>query len=604
MLELQQVDLQYGEHHLFREAGFALYPGQKYGLIGRNGTGKTSLLNLIKGLEAPDGGNIVASGQPLIASIEQEIEQLNLRAIDYVIQGYPEIGDLWLKMKELEENEAYEALADIHMQLAEKGAYDIEATAGKILMGLGFSEDEYLQPVRAFSGGWRVRLNLARCLIQPADILLLDEPTNHLDMDAIIWLEDWLKQFQGSLILIAHDRYFLDQIVDHILAIENQQLVTYKGNYSQYEHARYLRMEQMEKQHEKQQKERQRVQKFVDRFRATATKAKQVQSRVKYLEKMPEIEKMQQESPYRIEFLSSPSLSNPVIHIKEVDFAYGEHQVLQNVQFDLQVNDRVGLLGLNGAGKSTFMKLLADALQPDAGERRYCKKVQIGYFAQHQVENLYLDHHALWHFKQIAPDQGEKALRTYLGRYNFQGDKVFQSVGSFSGGEKARLALALIIWQRPNLLLLDEPTNHLDMAMREALTYALQSYEGVLVLISHDRHLLEACVNRFYLVHDQQVKPFEGDLQDYAQWSRQQRQVEEVAAKEPKNGSKQKTDQKQLKAIERDLGKEQKALEAIDQQLLQTQADDYKKQQELGQKREQIQQRIDELEEAWLLKQE
>ena len=604
MLELQQVDLQYGEHHLFKEASFALYPCQKYGLIGRNGTGKTSLLNLIKGLETPDGGNIVASGQPLIASIEQEIEQLNLRAIDYVIQGYPEIGDLWLKMKELEENEAYEELAEVHMQLAEKRAYDIEATAGKILMGLGFSEEEYLQPVRAFSGGWRVRLNLARCLIQPADILLLDEPTNHLDMDAIIWLEDWLKQFQGSLILIAHDRYFLDQIVDHILAIENQQLVTYKGNYSQYEHVRYLRMEQAEKQREKQEKERERIQKFVDRFRATATKAKQVQSRVKYLEKMPEIEKMQQDSPYQIEFLSSPPLSNPVIHIKDVDFAYGDHQVLQNVQFDLQVNDRVGLLGLNGAGKSTFMKLLADALQPDTGERRYCKKVQIGYFAQHQVENLYLDHHALWHFKQMAPDQTEKTLRTYLGRYNFQGDKVFQSVGSFSGGEKARLALALIIWQRPNLLLLDEPTNHLDMAMREALTYALQSYEGVLVLISHDRHLLEACVNRFYLVNNQQVKPFDGDLQDYAQWSRQQRQIEEAPSTEPKNGAQHKTNQKQLKAIERDLDKEQKALEAIDQQLLETQSDDYQKQQELGQKRAQIQQKIDELEEAWLLKQE
>lgn len=604
MLELQQIDLQYAQHHLFKEASFALYPGQKYGLIGRNGTGKTSLLNLIKGLETPDGGNIVASGQPLIASIEQEIEQLNLRAIDYVIQGYPEIGDLWLKMKELENDEAYEALADVHMQLAEKQAYDIEATAGKILMGLGFSEEEYLQPVRAFSGGWRVRLNLARCLIQPADILLLDEPTNHLDMDAIIWLEDWLQQFQGSLILIAHDRYFLDQVVDHILAIENQQLVTYKGNYSQYEHARYLRIEQAEKQREKQEKERERVQKFVDRFRATATKAKQVQSRVKYLEKMPEIEQIQQESPYRIEFLSSPSLSNPVIKIKDVDFAYGEHQVLENVQFDLQVNDRVGLLGLNGAGKSTFVKLLADALQPDTGERHYCKKVQIGYFAQHQVENLYLEQHALWHFKQIAPDQTEKTLRTYLGRYNFSGDKVFQSVGSFSGGEKARLALALIIWQRPNLLLLDEPTNHLDMAMREALTYALQSYEGVLVLISHDRHLLEACVNQFYLVNNQQVRPFEGDLQDYAQWSRQQRQVEEIKAKEPNNSSKQKTDQKQLKAIERDLDKEQKALEAIDQQLLQTQADDYQKQQELGQKRAQIQQKIDELEEAWLIKHE
>lgn len=604
MLELQQIELQYGEHHLFREADFALYPGQKYGLIGRNGTGKTSLLNLIKGIENPDGGDIVASGQPLIASIEQEIEQLDLKAIDYVIQGYPEIGDLWLKMKELEENEDYEALAEIHMQLAEKRAYDIEAIAGKILMGLGFSEDEYLQPVRAFSGGWRVRLNLARCLIQPADILLLDEPTNHLDMDAIIWLEDWLKQFQGSLILIAHDRYFLDQVVDHIVSIENQKLVTYKGNYSQYEHARYLRMEQAEKQREKQEKERERVQRFVERFRATASKAKQVQSRVKYLEKMPEIEAVQQESPYQIEFLSSSPLSNPVIHMEQVNFAYGDHEVLESVDFDLQVNDRIGLLGLNGAGKSTFMKLLARELIPQAGEIEYCKKINIGYFAQHQVENLYLNHHALWHFKQIAPDQTEKVLRTYLGRYNFQGDKVFQPVGSFSGGEKARLALAMIIWQRPNVLLLDEPTNHLDMAMREALTYALQSYEGVLVLISHDRHLLEACVDRFYLISNRSISYFDGNLQDYAQWSKQQRQVEEVTDKNPKNSSKQKTDQKQLKAIERDLDKEQKALEAIDQQLLQTQADDYKKQQELGQKREQIQQKIDELEEAWLIKQE
>ncbi len=617
MLTLQQIDLQYGQHVLFESANFTLYAGQKYGLVGRNGRGKSTLLSLIQGNIAPDRGEVIIQGNPLIASIEQEINDLQRCAIDHVIAGDPTIGNLWLQMKTLSEQQIdSDALAQMHVTLAEHRAYDIEATAAKILIGLGFDQAQLYEPIASFSGGWRVRLNLARCLIQPADLLLLDEPTNHLDLDAVIWLEDWLKTFNGALIVIAHDRYFLDRVTQHTLVIEHQQLTPYRGNYSQYEQVHHLQADHAQKKQEKQQKARAHIEQFVNRFRAQANKAKQVQSRIKQLEKMEKIAAVQQESPYQVEFLQPPALVNPVLTMKDVTFSYQPGcPILSKVQFNLQIADRIGLLGLNGAGKSTFIKLLAGVQQPDHGLVEYCNHAQIGYFSQHQMDQLHLDQHALWHLKQYAPNVSESQLRTYLGRFQFQSDKVFQHVKTFSGGEKARLALALIIWQRPNILLLDEPTNHLDMAMREALAYALQSYEGVLVLISHDRYLLEACVDQFYLVSHGQVQLFEGDLSDYAQWSKQQRtetksyhqstdlkQHQDTSSK--KKGQQHRTLKKQIQTIERQINKKQTQLKQLDATMTEVAIDDYEQLDQLTQQRADLSGEIEALEHDWLMYQE
>ncbi|KYK85165.1 ABC transporter ATP-binding protein, partial [Aggregatibacter actinomycetemcomitans serotype d str. SA2200] len=419
------------------------------------------------------------------------------------------------------------AIAALHNQLDAIDAWTIEARAGELLHGLGFTQAELEQPVKAFSGGWRMRLNLAQALICRSDLLLLDEPTNHLDLDAVIWLERWLKQYPGTLILISHDRDFLDPIVGKILHIEQQKLNEYTGDYSSFEQQRATKLAQQNAMYRQQQLKIDHLQRYIDRFKAKATKAKQAQSRIKALERMEKIAPAYVDNPFHFEFREPLSLPNPLLMMENASVGYGEGEksaveILSKIKLNLVPGSRIGLLGKNGAGKSTLIKLLAGEIAPTGGTIQLAKGVQLGYFAQHQLDTLRADESALWHLQKIAPQQTEQQLRDYLGGFAFHGDKVNQPAASFSGGEKARLVLALIVWQRPNLLLLDEPTNHLDLDMRQALTEALVDYQGSLVLVSHDRHLLRNTVDEFYLVHDKQVEEFKGDLGDYQKWLNEQ----------------------------------------------------------------------------------
>ncbi|EPZ99323.1 hypothetical protein HPSMNH_1464 [Glaesserella parasuis MN-H] len=438
--------------------------------------------------------------------------------MDYVIQGDREYTQLTAQLEQANLENNGNLIATLHAQLDTIDAWTIQSRASTLLNGLGFSTEQLQLPVKSFSGGWRMRLNLAQALICRSDLLLLDEPTNHLDLDAVIWLERWLSNYHGTLLLISHDRDFLDPIIDRVLHIEQQKLFDYTGNYSAFEIQRATKLAQQNAAYQQQQQKIAHLQKFIDRFKAKATKAKQAQSRVKALEKMELIAPAYADSPFSFEFREPLSLPNPLLMMEKVSAGYGERTVLQSVKLNLVPGSRIGLLGRNGAGKSTLIKLLAGEIQAQSGHTQLAKGVQLGYFAQHQLDTLRADESALWHLARLAPEKTEQELRNYLGGFAFHGDKVKQTVSSFSGGEKARLVLALIVWQRPNLLLLDEPTNHLDLDMRQALTEALTQYEGSLVIVSHDRHLLRSTVNEFYLVHDGKVEEFNGDLEDYQKW--------------------------------------------------------------------------------------
>ncbi|MDE4033560.1 ABC transporter ATP-binding protein, partial [Glaesserella parasuis] len=453
-----------------------------------------------------------------IAWVNQETPALDISALDYVIQGDREYTQLTAQLEQANLENNGNLIATLHAQLDTIDAWTIQSRAATLLNGLSFSTEQLQLPVKSFSGGWRMRLNLAQALICRSDLLLLDEPTNHLDLDAVIWLERWLSNYRGTLLLISHDRDFLDPIIDRVLHIEQQKLFDYTGNYSSFEIQRATKLAQQNAAYQQQQQKIAHLQKFIDRFKAKATKAKQAQSRVKALEKMELIAPAYADSPFSFEFREPLSLPNPLLMMEKVSAGYGERTVLQSVKLNLVPGSRIGLLGRNGAGKSTLIKLLAGEIQAQSGHTQLAKGVQLGYFAQHQLDTLRADESALWHLARLAPEKTEQELRNYLGGFAFHGDKVKQTVSSFSGGEKARLVLALIVWQRPNLLLLDEPTNHLDLDMRQALTEALTQYEGSLVIVSHDRHLLRSTVNEFYLVHDGKVEEFNGDLEDYQKW--------------------------------------------------------------------------------------
>ncbi|MFL6565933.1 MAG: ATP-binding cassette domain-containing protein, partial [Burkholderiales bacterium] len=406
-------------------------------------------------------------------------------------------------------------MGELHAALADADAYPVRSRAEKLLTGLGFSQSELGQPVSSFSGGWRMRLNLAQALMCPSELLLLDEPTNHLDLDAIIWLEEWLKRYPGTLIVVSHDRDFLDAVVTAVVHIDQRKLRRYTGNYSAFEAQRVQNLVLAQSQFDKQQRERAHLQSFIDRFRAKATKARQAQSRMKMLAKMEELAPLHAAAPFSFEFREPLRAPNPLLVLENLSAGYGDQVVLDRITLSLQSEQRIGLLGINGAGKSTFIKTVAGVLTPLAGQMTVNKGLAIGYFAQHQVEMLRDDQSPLWHLSRAAPDTREQELRDYLGGFNFPGDMAASAIEQFSGGEKARLALALIVWQRPNLLLLDEPTNHLDLETREALTVALAQFEGTLVLVSHDRHLLRATTEQLLIVADGAVKPFDGDLDDY-----------------------------------------------------------------------------------------
>ncbi|MDE3972320.1 ABC transporter ATP-binding protein [Glaesserella parasuis] len=518
MIFFTDLTLKRGQTILLEQANATIHTGQKVGLIGKNGCGKSSLFALLKNELQAEGGDASYPKNWSITWVNQETPALDISALDYVIQGDREYTQLTAQLEQANLENNGNLIATLHAQLDTIDAWTIQSRAATLLNGLSFSTEQLQLPVKSFSGGWRMRLNLAQALICRSDLLLLDEPTNHLDLDAVIWLERWLSNYRGTLLLISHDRDFLDPIIDRVLHIEQQKLFDYTGNYSSFEIQRATKLAQQNAAYQQQQQKITHLQKFIDRFKAKATKAKQAQSRVKALEKMELIAPAYADSPFSFEFREPLSLPNPLLMMEKVSAGYGERTVLQSVKLNLVPGSRIGLLGRNGAGKSTLIKLLAGEIQAQSGHTQLAKGVQLGYFAQHQLDTLRADESALWHLARLAPEKTEQELRNYLGGFAFHGDKVKQAVSSFSGGEKARLVLVLIVWQRPNLLLPDEPTNNLDLDMRQALTEALTQYEGSLVIVSHDRHLLRSTVNEFYLVHDGKVEEFNGDLEDYQKW--------------------------------------------------------------------------------------
>ena len=532
-----------GTKPLFEGVDLTLNPREKIGLIGSNGAGKSSLFAMLRNEIHSDQGSLDFPAQGQVAYVAQETPPLERSAIDYAIDGDTRLRKLEARLAELESQEATDengnAIAEVYIALADADAYTVQSRAEQLLLGLGFTMAQMTQSVASFSGGWRMRLNLAQALMCPSDLLLLDEPTNHLDLDAIIWLEEWLKRYAGTLVIISHDRDFLDGVVNVIVHIDERKLKRYGGNYSSFERQRLAQLELAQGMIEKQNRQRAHLQSFIDRFKAKASKAKQAQSRVKALARMDELAPLRAAAEFSFEFKEPLNAPNPLLVMEDVSAGYylDEYDksqtkiIVDNINFSLQIGQRIGLLGVNGAGKSTLIKTIAGELNPVNGVSHLGKGLTIGYFAQHQVEMLRHDESPLWHMVKIAPTVREQELRNFLGSFNFPGNMVTSPIKPFSGGEKARLALALIVWQRPNLLLLDEPTNHLDLETREALTDALAQFEGTVVLVSHDRHLLRATTDQFIIVADGELKPFDGDLDDYKDWLLQNKLATAEAAK-------------------------------------------------------------------------
>ena len=529
MITFSSIQLLRGGKPLLEQASATIHPGDKIGLVGKNGCGKSTLFALIKDELSIDAGSFTKPAHWELAWVAQETPAIERSAIEYVIDGDREYRGLEAQLVEAEKQDNGTLVAELHGKIETIGGYSIRARAAELLDGLGFSQAQMTWNLTQFSGGWRMRLNLAQALLCRSDLLLLDEPTNHLDLDAVMWLERWLQNYPGTLILISHDRDFLDPVVNRIIHVENQSMNEYTGNYSSFEEQRAQKLILQQAQFEKQQKQMSHMQKYIDRFRYKASKARQAQSRIKALERMEKVLPAQLDNPFSFEFRQPDALPNPIIMMDEVSAGYDQNLILERIRLNLVPGSRIGLLGRNGAGKSTLIKLLSKELKPQSGLLTYSQGVKIGYFAQHQLETLHPEETPLQHMMQIAPHKTELELRNYLGSFGFQGEKALESVAPFSGGEKARLVLALIVWQKPNLLLLDEPTNHLDLDMRQALTFALQTFEGAMVIVSHDRYLLKATTDDLYLVHNKQVAPFDGDLNDYYKWlTEQQRQERRV----------------------------------------------------------------------------
>jgi ATP-binding cassette subfamily F protein 3 len=527
MIRLQQLSLMRGTKPLFENTDLTLNPGDKIGLIGANGAGKSTLFGMLRDELHPDQGSIDFPRSWRVAHVAQETPALERSAIDYAIDGDTTLRKLEKELTEVEamhnQEDAGHRMGELYGLLADADAYTVRSRGEQLLVGLGFSQDQMTQPVSSFSGGWRMRLNLAQALMCPSDLLLLDEPTNHLDLDAIIWLEDWLKRYTGTLIVISHDRDFLDGVVNVIVHIDERKLKRYSGHYSSFERQRAAQIVLAQGMLEKQQRKQAHLQSYIDRFKAQATKARQAQSRIKALARMEEIAPLRAAAEFSFEFREPLRAPNPLLTLDDVAIGYRsdestEKQIAASINFSLQTGQRIGLLGVNGAGKSTFIKTIAGELPALHGASSFGKGLVIGYFAQHQLEMLRDDESPLWHMVRIAPTTREQELRNFLGSFNFPGAMVTSPIRPFSGGEKARLALALIVWQRPNLLLLDEPTNHLDLETREALTDALAQFEGTLILVSHDRHLLRATTDQFLIVSDGSLTAFDGDLDDYKEW--------------------------------------------------------------------------------------
>ena len=526
MLNFKNISLRRGALVLFANSSFTIHKGEKVGFTGANGAGKSSLFALVKNELHQDEGDFSMPPNLEIAHVAQETPAVSSSAIDYVIDGDQELRRLQKQLSLAEQTEDGLKQAELHAVLDTIGGYRAQARASRLLNGLGFTADQEQNPVNSFSGGWRMRLNLAQALMCRSDVLLLDEPTNHLDLDAVIWLQDWLCKYPGTLLLISHDRDFLDTITDHIVHIEQNKAELYTGNYSAFEKMRAEKLAQQQSAYQKQQREIAHIQSFVNRFKAQATKARQAQSRIKALERMELIAMAHVDSPFDFCFAKPEKMPNPLLRLDKVDIGYGQTCVIKGAGLSISPGDRIGLLGPNGAGKSSLIKVLAGEMLPLSGKRHEAEALKIGYFAQHQLEQLQLDESPLWHLQKIDRQATEKDLRNFLGGFDFQGDKVLQAVKPFSGGEKARLVLALLVYQNPNLLLLDEPTNHLDLEMRHALSVALQDYQGAIVVVSHDRHLLRSVTDQLILVAGGKIQPFDGDLDDYRQWLTEQKKVD------------------------------------------------------------------------------
>lgn len=619
MINLNQIRVQRGHKVLLEDASLRVYPGHKLGIIGANGSGKSTLFQLLLGKISHDAGDMHIPGDWRIAHMAQETADSPRTALDFVIDGDKVLREI---EQDIEQHQSDgEQLSRCYARLEEIDGYSAPARAAQLLSGLGFSDDDFNRPVKDFSGGWRIRLNLAQALMSPSDLLLLDEPTNHLDLDTTLWLEAWLQAYKGTLLIISHDRDFLDNVIGEVVSFEQQQLQFYTGNYSSFETQKADRLAQQQQAFEKQQQRRAEIEDFVRRFRAKATKAKQAQSRLKELERMATIAPAHVDSQFSFNIPCAEKISTPLLSLSQATIGYDQSPTLNNVNLTLSVDSRIGLLGANGAGKSTLIKALTGELTPVSGSRVAGEHLRIGYYHQHQMEALDLDASCALHIQRLSPKAREQDIRNFLGSFGFIGDRALETIRFFSGGEKARLALALIAWQKPNLLLLDEPTNHLDLEVRHALTLALQAFSGGIVVISHDRHLLKNTVDEFLLVHAGSVEPFDGSLQDYQNWLSQNNKSNTRPSTQEKNSG-VKVDKKEarqqaankrqqlkpltqaLKKLEKEIDQLQSRLAELEQQLgdtaLYNDASRADELQELVKQQGTLRNRLEECEEQWL----
>jgi ATP-binding cassette subfamily F protein 3 len=569
MINFKAVALRRGQRLLFENASFTVHQGDKIGITGANGAGKSSLFQLILGTLQPEAGELSMPPGLEIAHVAQETPAVQRSALDYVMDGDRELRRIQTDLERAEQSGDGVELAHLHARFETIGGYEAQARAARLLRGLGFAPGDEQRTVVEFSGGWRVRLNVAQALMCRSDVLLLDEPTNHLDLDAVIWLQEWLAGYSGTLLLVSHDRDFLDDLTDHILHIENRGMTLYTGNYSAFETRRAEVLAQQQASYERQQREIAHVRSFIDRFRAQATKARQVQSRLKALDRMALIAQAQVDSPFEFAFFSPEKLPSPLLKLDDAAAGYGERPIIEHAKLTINPGDRIGLLGPNGAGKSTLVKLLAGVLPTLAGERVPAQYLRVGYFAQHQLEQLRPEESALMHLQRLDPRATEKDLRGFLGGFGFRGEQALEPIAPFSGGEKSRLALALLIYQKPNLLLLDEPTNHLDLNARDALSLALQDYQGALVVVSHDRYLLRTVADDFRLVADGVVDSFPGDLDDYRRWLDERRNAKDtdVAARPGTSRKEQRRSEADRRKLLRPLQQAQQKAEAALERL-------------------------------------
>ncbi|GAB1265585.1 ATP-binding cassette domain-containing protein [Aurantivibrio infirmus] len=623
MIKLQTLSLHRGSRQLLTDTSLTIHPGEKIGLVGANGSGKSTLFQLLLGNLQPDNGSLHIPKQWRIGHMLQEISSATRSALDFVIDGDKALRQIEAEIEQHAGDDTF--LAALYSRLEEADGYTATARAASLLGGLGFKNDEIENPIDSFSGGWRVRLALAQALMCPADLLLLDEPTNHLDLEATIWLENWLNTFQGTLIIVSHDRDFLDHVVKSTVHLEAQQLNYYRGGYSDFEIQRSERLSQQQALFEKQQTRVKEINAFVSRFRAKASKAKQAQSRVKELQRMELVAPAHSDSPFSFRIPCAEKCPQTLVNFSQATIGYDDEHCVKNINLSIHNSTRIALLGANGAGKSTLLKSIAGELALLSGEKHDNDALRIGYFAQHQLQSLDLNASPALHIQRVSPKASEQQIRTFLGSFDFQSDRVFEPIVHFSGGEKARLSLALIAWSRPNLLVLDEPTNHLDLEMRHALTVALQGFEGAIILVSHDRHLIRNTVEELMLVADQRIQNFDGDLEAYERWLAKQTNEESVAKKsaaDTNSVTPSKKDQRQaaantrallkpltnkIKKLESLMETKHQRIDEIETSLADTElylADNKLRLQELLKEQGDIKQTLASTEEEWLMLQE